>query len=82
MSDCAFSDCGRPIEKLSSDEKTEIPALPHVSVPAGTSLDSCDYNLILKYQIHIAWLKKVLTKRWRVELRNTGSEFAWQISMR
>lgn len=75
-------DCGTPTEKMASGEKMEIPVCPHVSVPAGTNLQSCDYDLTLKYDFRLLFFKKLLRKHFHVELRNTDSGFVWQTSMR
>lgn len=75
-------DCGVPITKLSSGEKTEIPAVPHVGMPVGSSLQSCNYSLKLKYEFRLPFYRTILEKLWYVELRNSGDEFTWQISMR
>ena len=76
------TDCGSPTNKLASGEKMEIPACPHVGMPAGTSLQSCDYTLTLKYQFRLPFYKTILEKHWYVELRNSGEEYTWQIAMR
>ena len=76
------TDCGIPTAKMTAGEIIEIPVCPQVSVPPGTSLQSCDYDLILKYQFRLLFFKKLLKKRWRVELRNSGTDFTWQTSLR
>ncbi len=76
------TDCGGPINKLAPGEKMEIPAVPHVGMPVGTSLQTCDYNLTLKYQFRLLFFKKMQEKHWHVELRNSGDEFTWQVAMR
>jgi hypothetical protein len=76
------TDCGVPIRKLASGEKTEMPAVPHVGMPVGSSLQTCDYTLKLKYEFRLPFYIKSLEKLWHVELRNAGDEFAWQIAMR
>jgi hypothetical protein len=75
-------DCGIPITKLASGEKTEIPALPHVGMPVGVNLQTCDYMLKLKYEFRLPFYKTILEKCWHVELRNSGDEFTWQMAMR
>ena len=88
---CAFSnvvaftnatDCGIPISKLASGEKTDIPAVPHVGMPVGSSLQSCDYKLKLKYEFRLPFYKTIMEKHYYVELRNSGEEFTWQVSLR
>lgn len=75
-------DCGVPISRLSAGDKTEIPAVPHVGITAGGAVRSCNYDLVLKYQMRLLWFKKVLRKKWHIELRQVGNEFVWQVSMR
>jgi hypothetical protein len=82
MTNMNTTDCGVPITKLASGEKTEIPAVPHVGMPVGSSLQSCDYTLKLKYEFRLPFYKTIMEKSWHVELRNTGKEFTWQIAMR
>lgn len=82
MTNMNTTDCGLPISKISSGEKTEIPAVPHVGMPVGSGLQSCDYLLKLKYEFRFPFYIKPLEKIWHVELRNTGEEFTWQIAMR
>jgi len=77
-----FTDCGQPITKMTAGEFIEIPVCSQVSVPPGTSLQSCDYDLILKYHFQLLFFKKLLKKRWRVELRNSGTDFTWQALLR
>jgi hypothetical protein len=76
------TDCGIPIKKLASGEKTEIPAVPHVGMPVGSSLQSCDYTLKLKCEFRLPFYKIIKEKFWHVKLRNSGDEFTWQIAMR
>lgn len=82
MTNMSAIDCGSPISKLASGEKTEIPAVPHVGMPVGSSLQSCDYILTLKYQLQLPFYKTILEKVWHVELRNSGTEYTWQVAMR
>ncbi len=76
------TDCGVPIKKLALGEKTEIPAVPHIGMPVGSSLQSCDYTLKLKYEFRLPFYRTLLEKTWRIELRNFRDEFAWQVAMR
>ncbi len=82
MSDLNTTDCGVPIQKLVSGEKTEIPAVPHVGMPVGSSLQSCDYEMTLKYEFRLPFYRTILKKVWHVELRNSGDDFTWQTAMR
>jgi len=82
MSDTTATDCGIPITKLASGEKTEIPALPHIGMPAGTSVNTCDYLLKIKYEFRLPFYKTLLDKVWHVELRNSEDEFTWQLALR
>ena len=82
VTNIATTDCGVPTEKLASGEIMEIPVCPHVAVPPGSNLQSCDYDLILKYDLRLLFFKKLLKKRWHVELRMTDTDFTWQTSMR
>ena len=82
MTNMNATNCGAPITKLASGEKTEIPSVPHVGMPVGTSLQSCEYTLKLKYEFRLPFYKTILEKIWFVELRNSGNEYTWQIAMR
>lgn len=82
MTNMNATDCGLPITKLASGEKTEIQAVPHVGMPVGSSLQSCDYKLKLKYEFRLPFYKTILEKNYYVELRNSTDEFTWQVSMR
>ena len=82
MTNMSTTDCGAPITKLASGEKTDIAAVPHVGMPVGSSLQSCGYNLKLKYEFRLPFYKTIIEKIWHVELRNSGDEFTWQVSMR
>ena len=82
MKNMNATDCGVPIAKLASGEKTEIPAVPHVGMPVGSSLNSCDYELNLKYEFRLPFYKTLINKSYYVELRNSGEDFTWQVSMR
>lgn len=82
MTNMNTTDCGVPIKKLASGEKTKIPAVPHVGMPVGSSLQSCDYILKLKYEFRLPFYKTILEKNWHVELRSTKEEFTWQTAMR
>ena len=75
-------DCGVPISTLAAGEKTEIPAVPHVGMPAGSALQVCDYKLKLKYEFRLPFYRTILEKNWYVELRNAENEFTWQIALR
>ena len=82
MSDCNSTDCGIPITKLAAGETTEIPALPHIGMPAGTNVNTCDYILKIKYELRLPFYKTIMDKIWHIELRNSGDEFVWQVAMR
>lgn len=82
MNDCKTTDCGIPVSKLAAGEKTEIPALPHIGMPAGTNLNTCDYTLKIKYEFRLPFYRTLMDKTWHVELRNSGDGFVWQIAMR
>lgn len=82
MTNMNATDCGSPITKLAAGEKTEMPAVPHVGMPVGLSLNTCDYHLKLKFEFRLPFYKTILEKNYYVELRNSGSEFTWQVSMR
>ncbi|WP_312593125.1 hypothetical protein [Stutzerimonas nitrititolerans] len=82
MTNMNATDCGVPITKLASGEKTDIAAVPHVGMPVGSSLKSCDYNLKLKYEFRLPFYKTIMERNWHIELRNSGDEFTWQVSMR
>ncbi|RJS92031.1 hypothetical protein [Salinisphaera sp. Q1T1-3] len=82
MSNMAATDCGIPTAKLAAGERMELPACPHVGVPPGSNLSSCDYVLKLKYEFRLPFFSKKICKRWDVELRNAGQEFTWQIALR
>lgn len=82
MKDCNSTDCGIPITKLASGEKTEIPALPHIGMPAGTNVNTCDYILKIKYEFRLPFYKTIMDKTWHIELRNLDDDFVWQIAMR
>ena len=82
MTNMNATDCGIPISKLASGEKTDIPAVPHVGMPVGSSLQSCDYKLKLKYEFRLPFYKTIMEKHYYVELRNSGEEFTWQVSLR
>ena len=82
MENMNTTDCGAPISKLAAGEKTEIPAVPHVGVPAGTSLNSCDYKLKIKYEFRLPFYRTILEKNWYIELRNSGGVFTWQTTLR
>ncbi len=73
--------CGVPTRELAASEKMELPACPHVGMPVGTSLDSCDYTLVLSYDLRLPFFRKRRSKAWRIELRNSGSESTWQASL-
>lgn len=81
VNNTTMTNCGTPIKILASGEKTEIPAVPHIGMPVGSSLQSCDYTLKLKYEFRLPFYKTIMEKEWRVELRNSGDEFTWQIAM-
>ena len=74
-------DCGIPTKELAASEKMELPACPHIGMPAGSSLNSCKYNLILKYDFRLPFFRQRRTRKWCIELRNTGKEFTWQVSL-
>lgn len=82
MQDMTAIDCGVPTQCLAAGETMELPACPHVGVPPGTNLASCDYELILKYEQRMLFFKRHLKKRYHVELRNSGDEFTWQFTLR
>lgn len=82
MTNMNTTDCGIPITKLASGEKTEISAVPHVGMPVGSSLQSCDYTLKLKYEFRLPFYKTIISKNYFIELRSSGEEFTWQVSMR
>lgn len=82
MTNMNTTDCGIPITKLASGEKTEISAVPHIGMPVGSSLQSCDYTLKLKYEFLLPFYKKIISKKYFIELRSSGEEFTWQVSMR
>lgn len=82
MKNMNATDCGVPIAKLASGEKTEIPAMPHVGMPVGSNLISCDYKLKIKYELRLPFYRTILEKNYYVELRNSVDGFTWQVSMR
>ena len=73
--------CGIPTKRLVSDEKMEQPACPHVEIPVGTSLNSCDYKLKLKYDFRFLWFSKTIEKYWHIELRSSEDDFVWNHKM-
>ena len=79
--DVNTENCGVPTRELAASEKMELSACPHVGMPVGTSLHSCDYILILSYEVRLPFFKKRRSKSWRIELRNSGSESTWQASL-
>jgi hypothetical protein len=79
--DMNTEDCGVPTKALAASEKMEIPACPHVYMPVGSSLDSCDYMLVLKYDLPLPFHKFPREKCFDVELRNSGSDFTWQVRL-
>ena len=60
----------------------EFPICPHVGVPPGTSLNSCDYTLKLKYDLRLPFFSMRMHKQWHVELRCVEDEFTWQVGLR
>jgi len=82
MTNMNTTDCGVPITKLASGEKTEISAVPHIGMPVGSSFQSCDYTLNLKYEFRLPFYKTIMKKNYYIELRNSNEEFTWQVSMR
>lgn len=75
---------GQPTEKLSGGETMEIATLPQVIIPPGIPIDECIYQLVLEYEARLPFYRKYhkkLKKKYRVELRPLGEEFAWQFSM-
>lgn len=82
MTNMSTTDCGVPITRLAAGEKTDIPAMPHVAMPVGSNLQSCDYKLNMKYELRLPFYKKLIEKSYYVELRDSVDEFVWQISMR
>jgi hypothetical protein len=78
----SINNCGFPTERLSIDETMEFPACPHSSVPAGSSLQACEYDLCMKYQMRLPFIRRRLAKQWHVELRKAGNDFTWQTSLR
>lgn len=82
MTNMSATDCGFPVERLAAGESMECPVCPHVKVPPGSALTSCDYELIMKFEQRLPFVKKALKRRWHIELRNAGTEFTWQASLR
>lgn len=78
MNNITAIDCGSKVTRLSHSEEMELPVVPHVSIPAGMNLSSCDYTLLLKYDFKLPFYSKQLSKSWRIELRNLPAGFAWQ----
>jgi hypothetical protein len=85
MQNMNTENCGVSTKVLAVSEKMEIPACPHVGVPLGSSLQSCDYTLLIKYELRLPLLpfyKQQREKCWYIELRNSGSDFTWQMALR
>ena len=81
MVDITLAYNGQPTEKLSGGESMEIATLPQVGITPGIPIDECEYQLILEYEARLPFYRKKIEKKYRVELRPLGEEFAWQISM-
>ena len=76
-----MKNCGIHTTQLASSEKMELPVCPHIGLPVSANLDSCDYTLTLNYELRLPFFKNRRSKSWRIELRNSQQEFAWQIAL-
>jgi len=81
VQDMNTTDCGTPTKKLAASEKMELPACPHVGMPVGSNLTSCDYRLVLRYELRLPFFLQRRAKTWHIELRNSGDAFTWQVSL-
>ena len=78
VSDLQTENCGHHIPKISSGEMTEIPACPHVLLPAGINLEECKYTLRLEYIMKLPFVSKKFKKYWQIELRLHDANYTWQ----
>jgi hypothetical protein len=63
--------------RLSSGESAEIPVAPGMRFEGGMRASEFSYLLVLHYEARLFFITKKFSKRWKVELRIYGDEFAW-----
>lgn len=74
--------CGKPVNRLASGEKTEIPVLPFFGTVYGKNANECRYSLVIKYEIPFPFFRPKLTKTWDIKLVTSLKEFAWQAELK
>lgn len=81
MRNSTITNAPRPISRLANSESVEISITPGVFAEAGGYYSEFDYDIELAYEAKLFFIKKSFRKRWYVELRNIGDEFAWNVSI-
>ncbi len=70
MTDCGIYGGQNLIGRLAHGETSEISVRPGIGMNQGMHISEFSYTLTLKYQAKLFLLKKTLSKKWKVQLRN------------
>ena len=69
------------IGKLSFNEKSESSVTSGFRVDGNIGFESFSYILTLKYQARFLFIKKSLSRQWKVELSNFEDGYSWNITI-
>lgn len=81
MSDCQIVNPPSAIPRMAGGESAEITVAPGIAVDGGAKYSAFSYELELNYSARAFFLRRTFSKRWLVELRNTGEEFSWLVKI-
>lgn len=81
MRDCQISNAPGSIPRLANGEYSEISITPGVKTTSGAKYTEFSYTLQLSYSAKLFLVSRSFNKLWKVELRNLGNEFTWNVSI-
>jgi hypothetical protein len=81
MKNCGIYNSHSVIGRLSYGETSEISVRPGIGMNQGMHISEFSYTLILKHHAKLFFLKKQISKTWRVALHNYSDGYSWDITI-
>jgi len=79
MNNCGFYGGPKLVGRLSHGETSEISVRPGIAMNQGMHISEFSYTLTLKHHAKLFFLKKEISKKWKVQLRNFKDGYSWDI---
>jgi len=81
MENCAIYNSPPVIGRLSYGETSEISIRPGIGMSQGMYISEFSYTLILKHHAKLFFLKKQISKTWKVALHNYPDGYSWDVTI-